>query len=111
MNFKDDGAIPEVLKTTVYVSICVESEYEWMIGEVNISNSNFAENDGGYIFLGSIDVEIPLNTIAIDFNSREIEGLEKKKQKELARHHVQMKEYQDRIDSLLAIEYQPEEAA
>lgn len=119
LNFKDDG-IPEEIETTIYVCVCTASEYYFMIGKVQISDCDYEERYSGdagddsttrYKLLASMDATIALDIKSVDFVCEQVKCLEKQKECELAEHHMKMKEFQDRLDNLLVIEYQPEEAA
>lgn len=103
--------IPEKYEVTLYTTLCLEDEYSHNIGDIRTFPFNQCNN------INSAHLLLDERTITMDFSKVKIEGkqivvdhLEKKKQDELANHHMKMKEYQDKIDSLLAITHEEDES-
>lgn len=55
----------------------------------------------------TVEIEIPPQT---DIQQKHLAALEEKKRNVIAENHMRLKEVQDKIDNLLAIEYLPAEA-
>lgn len=109
----EDGNYPRSEKATVYISICIMSNVRSWIGEISIDTFNRESiNHCGsdkYEVIDSFEIDVKLPDLSdIDLKGKIIEQLEKQKQKELAEHHVRMKQFQDQIDNLLAIEHKPD---
>lgn len=110
----DEIKIPESISQTFYVCVCLDSDLESYIGKVTVSTVNKEElykedRDDTYKTLTSIDVDIPIPKInLVECKDCLVDSLECQKEKELAEHHMKMTGFQDKIDNLLALEYQPE---
>jgi len=110
----EDIEIPGNVSETIYVCVCLDSLYDWGIGEIEIGIDNKEEQyrddeNCTYKMLTSVDVDIdipPLNQT--EAKETVVESLECQKDKVLAEHHRTMGKLQEKIDSLLAIEYKPE---
>ena len=106
--------IPEEIEVTLYTTVCVRNKFSRNIGEVRVTTINLAElyKDGSgetHILLHKQAVKLKIGKVELDIKGEVIKGLEVEKTNELAEHHMKIKDIQDKIDSLLAIEYQGEE--
>lgn len=114
MTFKNIK-IPSMVEEAIYVCLCIDSEWEHNIGRITVSTHNYSNpkwsSDEKHVLLTKKKLKIKIPKVTIDFKGELVDKLEKQKEDELARHHMQMKEFQDKIDNLLAIEYKPEKAA
>ncbi len=104
-----DFKIPEKHEVTLYTHICLESEYSFCIGQINTTIYKPNERESVYAILDERNLVIDLSGKKIEGKKLVVDHLEKKKQDELASHHMKMKELQDKIDSLLAITYEGDE--
>lgn len=100
-----DIEIPEQVKKTLYVTIGVG---QWNYNDVDISSNNFTGSDGfERVNLTSIEVTIDIPK-GIDVKSELIAILEDQKASIQSEFHMQLKNVQDKIDNLLAIENKSE---
>lgn len=114
MNF-EDVEIPKEIEETLYVCLCIDSKWAHDIGQITVSICDRSRkgysDDTVYLLLATETVTIKIPRTVLDIKGELVSGLEARKEKELAEHHMKMKAFQDRIDNLLAIEYKPGEAA
>ena len=105
----EEFEIPEEVEVTLYTQICVAHKYTHNIGGVTTQTFERGrhEKDCKFILLNEKTVKIKLGKVKIDMRGEVIKGLEEQKIKVEATANMEMKEIQDKIDSLLAIEYQP----
>lgn len=91
--------IPRKINATLYTHYCVSG---YRAGE--IINFDFNAQGEEYLLLAEtpVTVKIPPQT---DLKEKLIDALEAEKEKREAEHHMKMKELQERINSLLAIEF------
>jgi len=101
----DIEKLPKTQTTEIFITLCIGG---YRAGELNYRNRDFSTFSDDEILLGTQKVKfnIPQN---VDIKGKAIEGLEDQKSKLLAKHHMELKDVQDKIDNLLAIEYKPEE--
>ena len=101
--------IPQALNRTLYIGYGIG---KYNSGEVVISEYGFATGeDFGVVPLVEHELFIKIPKCKVDVKGRMLEVLEVKKQKVLAENHLRLQEVQEKIDSLLSIEYQPSEGA
>lgn len=96
--------LPKTVTKEMFVTLRVSG---YAAGDIQFWDCNVANSGEDFILLTTkkMTVKIPQN---IDVKGRVIEGLEAEKDKIQARHHMELKDIQDKIDNLLAIEYKPE---
>jgi len=110
MNF-EDHEIPEEWHETLYFTVNIDPD-DCDCGEFECSTYDKSRwNSCEHLLVHEEKVKVKIPKVKINFKEKIIEVLEEKKTDELARHEVEMNEIQNKIDSLLAIEYQPVEAA
>jgi hypothetical protein len=97
--------IPKNFKTTVYTHYCYHSPYSWMVG--TISHDDDERAGDSYICIAKTEVKIKVPEQKVDIKKLAVEALQKEKEKQMAEHHKKMFELQEKIDSLLCLEYQP----
>lgn len=104
----DTIKIPKQITTQIYVTLGIG---RWNSGNISI-NDYFVEDDDiefAKLLLTTTEITIDLpQDIDVDAKGKFISILEKKKEGLQASFHMQIKEVQDQIDNLLAIEYKPE---
>ena len=100
---------PNALPATISVDIRVGygigrfNEGNIVVQEGEFSNSE----DFATIELASIEVDIPLPEATVDIKGKKLEYLHKQKERILAENHMRLKEVDDKIASVLALEYKP----
>lgn len=101
----DIEKLPKTAKQEIFILLSIGGHFAGALHFADYDSSDYDENK---ILLGTQNVKfnIPQN---VDIKGKAIEGLEDQKSKLLARHHMELKGVQDKIDNLLAIEYKPEE--
>lgn len=110
----EEFEIPEKEEVTLYVALCVASKYSWEIGQVktyvNVSPVDIWSDDDDYHYKILATKKVTIKIKEKDINLREeiVDGLEKRKSKMKARHHMEIKEIDDKIDQLIALEYKPQ---
>lgn len=65
----------------------------------------------GWVCLAETTVKVKVPDTKIDLKGQGLQGLEKERDQMQARHFVEMKDVEDRIANLLAIEYKPDSRA
>lgn len=93
--------IPSKLKKTIYTHYAISG---WSAGEIKSYDVNLTGEN--YILLATTEVVIkipPQN----DIKQKAVEALEAEKKKQMAEHNKKMQELQQKIDSLLCLEYSP----
>ena len=93
--------LPETITEEVFVTLRVAG---YDTGRIDVWGCNVARGDSKYILLCTKEItfELPQD---IDVKGQVIEGLESEKPKIKADFHMELKEVQNKIDNLLAIEY------
>ena len=76
----------------------------WRMGEISIWDCNMTGED--YVLLAETEVTISIPEQG-NLKSKVVEALEEEKKKLQAEHFVKMQELQEKIDSLLMLEYKP----
>lgn len=92
--------LPSDFKQKMYVCISTDP---WNAGEVIVLTFDPSMSDG-YILVGTIEAEFDLSSFDSDVTDKRVELLESKKVKILARAHMKVKEIDEQIQSLKAIE-------
>ena len=99
--------LPEELTRKLYVSYGMG---RFNAGRISISQHGNASSDGfECIPLAEMEVTFKLS-VDCDLKTKAVRVLEKKKDDIKAEYHMKLKEVQDKIDHLLAIEFKPQEA-
>ena len=93
--------LPEQVDITIYTHYCVTG---WQAGDLAHYSFNCHGDENVLIAETPVTVRIP----RIDFKKKLVEGLQTEMEKQKAEHFKKMKELQDKLDSLLCLEYQPE---
>lgn len=75
-------------------------------GEISIWDFELSKGDSDRVLIGRGDVEIFTDT-KLDLKARVLTVLKDEREKIQAEYHMKLKGNQDKIDNLLAIEYQP----
>ena len=102
---------PNALPATISVDIRVGygigrfNDGYIIVGEGEFSNSEGFET----VELASIEVDIQLPEATVDVKGKKLEYLHKQKERILAENHMRLKEVDDKIASVLALEYKPAE--
>jgi len=111
----DEIKIPEIMEETLYVCVCLDSNYDWEIGKVTIGTrdkEDYYKEDEEETWKTLVSNDVVIEIPRLDMEECKgvvVDSLECQKDKELADHFVKMQGLQEKIDSLLAIEYKPEE--
>lgn len=100
IKFEPDN-LPPFITGKIYTAYCING---WDAGK--IKNYDWNPTGADYIVLAETPVTIPINKVT-DIKKKVIEALEAEKQKQRAEFYKRMKELQERIDSLLCLEYAP----
>jgi len=96
-------------------SISVDIRVGYGIGRFNEGNIVIQEGefsnseDFATVELALIEVDIPLPEATVDIKGKKLEYLQKQKERILAENHMRLKEVDDKIASVLALEYKPAE--
>lgn len=100
-------ALPDSIKKNLYVHYRISG---YFAGQIDVFD--FCMEDDERILLCETSVVIKIPRINRDgIRSKALDALHVQKNKILAENHAKLKVVQDKIDSLLALEYQPEEVA
>lgn len=103
---KDEIEISGERSCIVYASLHITEDGGSMINIDSYNRSLFDKKCfGTNIYLCEKKVFIEIPTTKINVRGELVKDLEEQKQKELADHYMKMKEIQDKINSLLVIEY------
>lgn len=96
--------LPKSLEIVIHTHYCYNSEYKWQLG--SISHDTTDRTGDQYICLAKTPVHVVVETPG-DLKDMVLKALEAEKQKQMAEHHKRMFELQEKIDSLLQLEYKP----
>ncbi len=99
--------IPKSFDITIYTHYCYYSEYSWHVGAVSHNTSD--ESGDRYICIAQTPVTVIVPEQEKDLKKMVIDALETEKKKQMAEYHKKMFELQEKIDSLLAITYEPQD--
>jgi hypothetical protein len=101
----------EIPATVTFDMVIWYSVAGWEVGQIGAYSFPF-KGDDERVVLGTqrVTFEIPPQD-QNGIKSKVLDMLEEKKREVLAENHRRLKEVQDKIDQLLAIEYQPESGA
>jgi len=93
--------LPKTEKKEIFILLDIGGYHAGNLGYSDYDASKYGDNQ---ILLGTqmVTFKIPQK---VDIKGKAIEGLEDKKSKLQAKHHMELKEVQDKIDNLLAIEH------
>jgi len=96
--------LPETVEIEMFITLGIG---RYNTGSITALPFNAAKGDDERILLSTqmVTFDIPQD---VDIKGKAIEGLEAKKSRLQAKHHMEIKEVQDKLDQLLAIEYNPE---
>jgi len=94
--------IPKEFEITIYTHYCYHSNYSWKIGNISHYDSDLSGNE--YICIAQTPVAV---TVPPQTTDMVIDALEAEKKKQMAEYHKKMFELQEKIDSLLCLEYKP----
>ncbi len=98
-------AIPKKFDTIIYTHYCYHSDYDWHIGSVSHDTSD--RSGDNYICIAKTPLTVFVPEQKMDIKQMVIEALEAEKKKQMAEYHKKMFELQEKIDSLLSLEYKP----
>lgn len=103
MNMEDMEKLPKTIKKKIFVTLAISG---WRAGNIGCWDCDITGSDSDYILLTTqkVTFKLPQN---IDVKGKVIEGLEAEKEKIQAETHMKLKDIQEKIDNLLAIEYKP----
>lgn len=105
MNYKnikfEPDNLPPLIDAKIYTAYTIDG---YSAGE--IKNYDFDPTGSSHIVIAETPITIPIKQVT-DIKKKVIEALEAEKQKQRAEFHKRMTELQERIDSLLCLEYQP----
>jgi len=97
--------IPKAFDVILYTHYCYHSEYAWNIGKIVHSTSDMTGDN--YLCIAETLVRVFVPEQKTDIKQLVINALEAEKKKQMAEYHERMFRLQEKIDSLLALEYQP----
>ncbi len=103
MNANNIEKLPKTTEIELFVTLKVAG---YDAGRIGVWDCDIANANNDYISLKTEKVifKLPQN---IDIKGEVIKGLQSEKDKIKADFHMQLKDVQDKIDNLLAIEYKP----
>lgn len=97
--------IPKQETLDLFILIGIKA---WNFNKINLSDydhsDTLTDRDPDWICLGKTNITIAIPQ-GVDVRQQMLEKLENLKKKTLAKHHKELKQVQDKIDSLMAIEY------
>lgn len=97
--------IPKQKTLELFILIGIKA---WNFNKINLSDYDHSDTlfdrEPDWACLGKTKIKINIPQ-GVDVRGQMLEKLEKLKKKTLAKHHKELKEVQDKIDSLMAIEY------
>lgn len=97
--------LPKEITRTVYLHYKIGG---YFAGQINIWDWDKPTDSDSIVICGAeVTVKIP-NINKKTLKKKAIETLEQEKEKIMAENHQRLKVVQDKIDNLLAIEYQPD---
>jgi len=97
--------LPKTIEKEIFITLCISGYAAGKISVGDYNKAEFSSNDDVLLGTETVTFNVPQK---VDIKGRAIKNLEDKKSKLQARHHMEIKEVQDKIDHLLAIEYKPE---
>ena len=100
----EPNQIPTKIRRKLYIYYGIG---KWCFGELDICDfprNKDADPDWVYILLCEQEVELDLPDCVVDVKQKTLEILEAEKSKILAENYKRLKNVQDKIDSLLALE-------
>lgn len=97
--------LPKSVETSLNTYYCYHSEYSWMTGKVVHAIGELPGDS--YLLLAKTNVKVKLAEKKEDIKKLAVEALKKEKEKQQAEHFKKMFELQEKIDSLLCLEYTP----
>lgn len=95
--------LPKKVTRDIYVMYDIAG---YRSGEISIWDCDVSGKDRVLLTAQEVTFKIP----SVDMKTKVIEALESEKNKVIAEAHMKAKELQEKIDSLLALEYHPSEA-
>ena len=98
------GELPKSLNIVVHTHYCYNSEYSWQMGTIRHDATDLSGDT--YVCLAKTPVHIEIEAPE-DLKQMVLDALEAEKKKQMAEYHKKMFELQEKIDSLLALEYKP----
>lgn len=104
MNTDNIEKLPKTIKTELFITLAVSG---WNTGKIGVWDCDVSEGGSEeYILLTTktVTFKLPQN---MDIKGKVIEGLEAEKDRIQADTHMKLKDIQEKIDNLLAIEYKP----
>ena len=101
----DIEKLPKTIELEMFITFKTGGYHAGKISVNDYDASLFSHTE--CVLLGSkmVTFDVPQG---VDIKGRAVENLEEQKSKLQAKHHMEIKEVQDKIDQLLAIEYKPE---
>lgn len=97
--------IPKKFEQIIYTHYCYHSHYSWATG--TISHDMDDRSGDSYICIAQTPITVSVPEQQKDIKKMVIDALEIEKKKQMAEYHQKMCELQEKIDSLLALEYKP----
>tara|TARA_R110000772_G_scaffold231299_1_gene342009 strand:- start:44 stop:370 length:327 start_codon:yes stop_codon:yes gene_type:complete len=100
--------IPAKITKNMYVSVGIG---RFTYGAIRVSDDSPIDTDPDFarVLLTEFELEIDIPKTDLDFKKELVAILENKKTGIKAKYHMKLKEVQEEIDNLLAIEHQPGE--
>jgi len=96
--------LPKSMDIVIHTHYCYNSEYGWHMG--TISHDTYDKSGDAYICVAKTPLHVAIETPS-NMKEMVLEALEAEKKKQMAEYHKKMFELQEKIDSLLCLEYQP----
>lgn len=93
--------IPEQIDATIYTHYCING---YSYGE--LKNYDYDCSGENYVCVAKTPLTIAIPPVG-DLKDKVVKALEEEKKKQMAEHHKKMFELQEKIDSLICLEYKP----
>lgn len=97
--------IPKKFDVIIYTHYCHHSDYNWNIGTITHHTSDMSGDN--YICIAQTKVSVLVPKQKVDIKQMVLDALEAEKKKQLAEHYKRMTGLQEKIDSLLCLNYTP----
>lgn len=99
--------LPKSIQKKLYITYGLGQFIE---GQISVSEYPPRNQRDGWecVLLGEQDVTFKINPPRQNIKQKALDALEEQKREVLAENHMRLKRVQEKIDQLLAIEYQPQ---
>lgn len=101
----DIEKLPKTIELEMFMTMQVDGYRAGDISVQDYDKQGFSSSDHILLRSFTMTFDVPQN---VDVKGKLIDSLEELKTETMARHHMEIKNIQDKLDELLAIEYQPE---